>query len=250
VIFSPVYGLDHQRGLFFDRGPNMLNVAVSRAKDSFLVFGAMGLFRSDGRPRPSSVLARRLFATPDNEITDIEPLAALSRRPHALFERIDSLDGHRRVLREALETATRRVLIISPFLSHRAIEDDALLPLIRAAARRGVDVIVAFDVQLNQDLQGQMKAPARQAIDHLTQAGATATAVRAMHAKTLAVDDGWLVEGSFNWLSAVRGRTSDWRRKEASLLYRGQQAEEMIRDAWMAVDKYRDQRQAAPAPTI
>lgn len=43
VIFSPVYS-KHEDGGFIDSDNSMLNVAVSRAKDSFLVFGDMDLF--------------------------------------------------------------------------------------------------------------------------------------------------------------------------------------------------------------
>src|SRR5690606_38591605 len=40
VLFSSTYGTnDIGKGYFFDRGVNMLNVAVSRAKDCFIVFG-------------------------------------------------------------------------------------------------------------------------------------------------------------------------------------------------------------------
>lgn len=38
VIFSMVYGPNEVGNMFFDSGVNLLNVAVSRAKDSFIVF--------------------------------------------------------------------------------------------------------------------------------------------------------------------------------------------------------------------
>ena len=43
VIFSPTYS-KHENGGFIDMSPSMLNVAVSRARDSFMVFGDMDLF--------------------------------------------------------------------------------------------------------------------------------------------------------------------------------------------------------------
>lgn len=58
VIFSPTYGGGYQGGMFFDRTPNMLNVAVSRAKDSFLVIGNMELFDVTKPSRPSGLLGR------------------------------------------------------------------------------------------------------------------------------------------------------------------------------------------------
>ncbi len=237
VIFSPVYGEDHQGGLFFDRGPNMLNVAVSRAQDSFLVFGAMGHFRPDGTGKPSSVLARLLYADPENEITDIEPLGSLIGRGLGATDRIDTLAGHRDILRQALETAEKRLLIVSPFLSRRAIDADGLAPLVAAATKRGVTVRVITDSQLNLDRHGGTRPAAREAMDLMAASGADVRAVVGIHAKTLAVDHDWLVEGSFNWLSASRDRDSDWQRSEASLVCRGIKAENMVREAWLAADK-------------
>lgn len=58
VIFSSVYDSSQKgRNFFFDNGPNMLNVAVSRAKDSFLVFGDINIFDADSN-KPSGILAR------------------------------------------------------------------------------------------------------------------------------------------------------------------------------------------------
>ena len=62
VIFSTVYsGNDIGKGYFFDRDnkPNMLNVAVSRAKDCFIVFGNRNIFNGNGNS-PSSKLFRFL----------------------------------------------------------------------------------------------------------------------------------------------------------------------------------------------
>jgi superfamily I DNA and/or RNA helicase len=61
VIFSPTYGESFTGGAFFDQKPNMLNVAVSRAKDSFLVFGNLALFDAAKTGRPSGLLATYLF---------------------------------------------------------------------------------------------------------------------------------------------------------------------------------------------
>lgn len=65
VIFSSVYG-ESDQGVrkFYDRSHNMLNVAVSRAKDCFLVFGHPDIFGSGGGRRPSSLLRKRLQKLP------------------------------------------------------------------------------------------------------------------------------------------------------------------------------------------
>lgn len=48
-----------------------MNVAVSRAKDCFVVIGDMRLFRRDRRSVPSSLLAKYLFSEPESEIVDV-----------------------------------------------------------------------------------------------------------------------------------------------------------------------------------
>jgi AAA domain len=60
VIFSPTYGQGYNGGIFFDKSPNMLNVAVSRAKDSFLVIGNLALFDQTKKSKPSGLLATYL----------------------------------------------------------------------------------------------------------------------------------------------------------------------------------------------
>ena len=69
VIFSPVYGIDDRPPYFFDRDNSMLNVAVSRAQDSFLVFGNINNFDQEASSKPSGILASFLFRDEANEIT-------------------------------------------------------------------------------------------------------------------------------------------------------------------------------------
>lgn len=61
ILFSSVYGPGDTGTMFFDREnkPNMLNVAVSRAKDSFIVFGNRNILNSDTK-KPSGILAKHL----------------------------------------------------------------------------------------------------------------------------------------------------------------------------------------------
>jgi hypothetical protein len=61
VLFSMVYGDEDKGTLFFDRDnkPNMLNVAVSRAKDNFIVFANTGILNKKAKT-PSGILANFL----------------------------------------------------------------------------------------------------------------------------------------------------------------------------------------------
>lgn len=61
VLFSSVYSHLDEGTLFFDKDnkPNMLNVAVSRAKDSFILFGDTRIF-DESKQTPSGILKRHL----------------------------------------------------------------------------------------------------------------------------------------------------------------------------------------------
>ncbi|GAB7257732.1 DEAD/DEAH box helicase [Polaribacter sp. OB-PA-B3] len=61
VLFSSVYSIEDEGVLFFDRDnkPNMLNVAVSRAKDSFILFGDTRIF-DETKDVPSGILKKHL----------------------------------------------------------------------------------------------------------------------------------------------------------------------------------------------
>lgn len=236
VIFSPVHTAEDGGQPFFDRGPNMVNVAVSRAKHSFLVFGDMRMFLSERATEkvPSGILAKHLFDNPDAEILD-----ALTR-PAFLFDdaaahttQINSLEDHRRTLKEALEQSTHKILIVSPCLSGLAVTADKIPALVVAACDRNVSVTVVFDPQQNKN---EKKRNCDTAISLLTKAGAKVLPYDRVHYKTLAVDDRWIVDGSFNWFGAVRNPNHEFSRRERSMRYKGPTAGALIENAWRDLD--------------
>lgn len=80
ILFSTVYDKAHPT-YFFDREHTLLNVAVSRAKDSFIVFGSREIFAdntSADASRPSTVLSRYLM---DKELFDVPPIPKTSNLP-------------------------------------------------------------------------------------------------------------------------------------------------------------------------
>ncbi len=224
VIFSPTYGLGAQPGTtFMDRNRSILNVAISRAQDAFMVFGNMHLFQPNGS-HPCAVVGQMLFGR-GSEITGVPAQLLVPSSDLPPGRLITTLEGHRDVLREAMASAQRSLIIVSPFLTESAIDMDRIEAGLSAAAKRGVIVRVVSDEQLNKD-----KVAFRRCVDRLNTTGATVrlSVKQGVHSKMLLVDRSWLVVGSFNWLSAVRDPSSAWARHESSMRYDGNEAFEMI----------------------
>src|SRR3954469_4961677 len=97
-----------------------------------------------------------------------------------------------------------------------------------------LSAISAPNDELNRD-GPSFRESARQGISLLKAAGAEVSNVVRGHSKTLAVEDKWIVEGSFNWLSAMRDSDSRYARRERSLRYEGPLAHEFCRAAWTEV---------------
>jgi len=69
VLFSSVYGLsDKTTKKFYENGANLLNVAVSRAKERFIVFGHQDVFGSSPTDRYSYALRKYLADVNSNKL--------------------------------------------------------------------------------------------------------------------------------------------------------------------------------------
>jgi PLD-like domain len=142
-------------------------------------------------------------------------------------KRLVTLAEHQAFLKDVLATAKKRVVIVSPFISSKAIKADNLSVLVKQAVVRGVEVKVFVDYNLNT-IDGEMKLSAKQGIADLVNAGAKVAIASEIHNKTLARDNDVIAEGSFNWLSAVRVKNAENQREERTLVLSGEGVSEMI----------------------
>lgn len=228
IIFSSAYDRFFNGTYYFDKSPNFLNVAVSRAKDSFIVFGDMEIF-DQKKSAPSSLLAKYLFQHAENEITDIAPAPRIESDSEEL-DRLVTLEDHQQALSDAFLNAKERLLIVSPTISIGAIESDQIVQQIKNTVSRGVKVLIYTDADLNlAPTSGKLKEAAEKGYAALRASGAELRIANRIHNKSLAIDRHTLIEGSFNWLSAVRIRTSKHQKLEISACYRGANVEEAIR---------------------
>jgi len=235
VIFSPTVTSADPGPYFFDRGPNMLNVAVSRAKDSFLVFGDMAAFDPSIPSRPSGLLANFLFSLHPAEIVDVTP----PRRAFRVETEVRTLtckNEHVAELAEAFRIANNSLIIVSPFLAVAALQADSIPSQISQVVAQNVAVDVFTDPEFNKDPRNKKKFESYlKSVHMLREAGATVTECDHIHSKTLMVDAIRIVEGSFNWLSA--SRDDFWSNQERSLVYTAanlSDAREALLDSLMA----------------
>ena len=232
VLFSPVYS-KHADGKFIDASPSMLNVAVSRAKDSIVVIGDMDVLSLAATGTPRRLLADFLFNDRDNAI-DFDYLdrpssnEAVSEGAHrqdlvATGGKPQILSGneeHDRFLVELATARARKTLqIVSPWIVMSTVESSGILTALKRARNRNVDVHVYIDAELNDTKALDTPSNLQRAARTFSQMNVRLTAVRKLPSKVVIADDSLLALGSFNWLSAQR--VGQYVRHETSAVYEG-----------------------------
>jgi hypothetical protein len=225
VIFSSVYS-KHADGGFIDASPSMLNVTVSRAKDSCLVFGDMDVIATAKTGSPRAILADFLFASERNALEfAAEPRADL-KQGNGQIQMLRDAAGHDAFLLDALSKGGRRYTIVSPWVIASTMERVGLLAAFEAAVRRGAEIHVFADPLLNL---GQV-ADGLTHMDAVEKAfsriGVRLHKIPKLHSKIVAIDTDLLCIGSYNWLSA--DRQGQYARHETSFVYRGRHLDEEI----------------------
>jgi len=239
VLFSPANSHHAEKKfLFWNAKPNLLNVVVSRAKDSFLVFSDMSMFEPS-MATPAGILGKLLLKSDDNEVS-VNVTAALQialkrgsmqSRFATSVRSITTIDAHRSVLRRAFERSQSTVVLTSPWITEYAVRYDGVVDLVKAASQRGVNVTIYTDSILNA-ASGEAKVRAfERVVAVLSTAGAKVVPVKMIHSKVLYCDDDWKCVGSFNWLSAHR--EGSYARHDVSTLIEGA--------AFVAPDKFEEQ---------
>ncbi|WP_313321068.1 AAA domain-containing protein [Stenotrophomonas sp.] len=222
VIFSPTY-TKHANGGFIDRSPSMLNVAVSRAKNTFLVFGDMDVFEAAPKGTPRGLLAAYLFQDSGNALHFELGIRQDLRRTGAAVRPLRDAQEHDAFLLDTLARAGREIHIVSPWIILERIEEIGALGSMRAAIQRGVKVAIYTDPELNIGSDPGKRDQNHQTLhataNILRDAGIQVAFVARVHSKVLIGDDDLYCVGSFNWFSARRDER--YARHETSLAYRG-----------------------------
>jgi hypothetical protein len=192
VLFSPVCTqADAQGRLFFNSSPNMLNVAVSRAKENFIIFGDMGLIALVDPQSPYGLFSKYLQFD-DSPLNEHQAFPA-DLRPTCFLR---DAQKHDDFLMCVLSNARKTIIIVSPWVTEAAMQ--RFSPAIEKSIANGVIIHVITDPQKCLKLE-------HNGLPRLEQSGATVHKVSTnLHAKLLFCDEHTVACGSFNWLSASR----------------------------------------------
>lgn len=231
VIFSPVYS-KHEDGGFIDRDRSILNVAVSRAKDSFLVFGDMDLFEVQPLSSPRGLLAKYLFSTEENalcfEYRQREDLQKSNTQIYILH----GVKEHDDFLNQTIASIKKHITIISPWLNLQKLEQTGYIDSMIQAIAKGIKVKVITDKNYNIQHMDPEKQKEREinldnTIKQLESYGIDTKLVRRVHSKIVIGDDNLLCIGSFNWFSA--SREAQYERYDTSMVYYGENLEKEVK---------------------
>ncbi|GGJ88638.1 AAA domain-containing protein [Pseudomonas matsuisoli] len=228
ILFSPTYS-KHANGGFIDQRNSMLNVAVSRAQDSFLVFGDMDLFTLAQPGSPRALLARYLFAEPENELRFTPPPRQDLLTTRTGLSHLHNAEEHDQFLLAALRQATREIHIVSPWLKLSRVNEIGAMDAMTEATSRHVQISIYTDVEFNvgKPADASKSIELKQAIHTLKGVGVRVYPINRIHSKLVMADDNLLCVGSFNWFSA--SRDPDYMRHETSMVYHGPDVAEEIR---------------------
>lgn len=239
VLFSPVYS-KHEDGSFIDSDSSMLNVAVSRAKDSFLVFGDMDLFEIQPGSSPRGLLAKYLFASTDNalqfEFQERQDLSTSQTKISTLH----GVEQHDAFLNQTFDAINLSITIVSPWLTWQKLEQTDFLASMSQARARGIDITVVTDKTFNTEHADFEKRKERhqrlnEALERLNEMGITTKLVNRVHSKIVIGDEGLLCVGSFNWFSAAREER--YQRYDTSMVYRGDSLKSEIKTIYSSLEQ-------------
>lgn len=223
IIFSPVYSR-HNNGSFIDSSQSMLNVAVSRAKDSFLVFGDMDVISGTASTEPRGILAKYLFEKEGNELffsaKKRSDLLDLCGEPKL----INNAKEHDEYIIELLGEVKTQVTIVSPWVQLAKLESTGILNSLKATLSRNVTINFYTDRYFNTTTNNKFDAEKEKTFisccEYLASLGVCVSVIKGVHSKLIMADDCHVSVGSFNWFSAARNGV--YVNMETSFVYTGE----------------------------
>jgi len=195
IIYSPVIFQPSDPDGFQNQKPNLLNVAVSRAKQQFIVVGNYQKLVSSGGylKKLACRCAEDFLIEMEHQSPKYEKISKLNGNDIALIHNCDHLE----VFKSLIEGAKESVKVIVPWFYNPEVHPQ--FDILKKAKDRQVDVKVYYGYNGNND---DKKDGDKTLIDRYKKEF-RANLIRlenGTHEKILIVDD-TVVVGSWNWLS-------------------------------------------------
>jgi hypothetical protein len=194
-----------------------------------LLFGV--LFDADRRRREVQAVARELrsdlpqiFQSADQR-SGVKATLSIRRRAEERLQkavagvRVLSVYDHPPLLKQALERAQSRVIIVSPWIRANVVNQDFVSRLIHCL-ERGVEVTIAYGIGRRDSGERPPDITARESLAALSKSFPNFRFVRKgdTHAKVLLVDSAFFVTTSFNWLSFRGDPKQPMREEEGTMV--------------------------------
>ncbi|NQE35876.1 ATP-dependent RecD-like DNA helicase [Microcoleus sp. IPMA8] len=194
---------------WINRRPNLLNVAVSRAKELFILVG--NLYRLEKAGSYTRQLVEHIRKLEDRElgyIVEYKPQAEIPQQQPGTT--VIENCKHLKVIKEAIDRVERELLIVSPWI--RGDEPKWFVTEILSVLQKGVKVTVIYGNKSSEDNDNNDARAEKELRDLFTQHPDTGSRLirlgkelhiesRGTNERTLVCDDRFAVIGSWNWLS-------------------------------------------------
>jgi len=152
-----------------------------------------------------------------SSIAEPTPASAAERSLVEMSVRSVSVFEHRELLREALDSAEVRILIISPWVKSTVVNSD-LLGRLERRLRAGVQVHIAYGIGSDDRGSDAQALKRLEVLRARYENSFTLARLANTHAKVLIFDDKWIAT-SFNWLSFRGDPSRTYRMEEGTLVH-------------------------------
>ncbi len=198
IVYSPVIFDSWHRAEFQNARPNMLNVAISRARQQFLVVGNHHRLHKAG-----GYLKQMAETVSSCHLIRMEQFTETASRitQKKIFSDIIQDCRHIKIYEEAFNRAKQRVVVITPWIRSTKKDWEHKIQPLKAAISRGVEVKVFYGWKnikygSREDGDPEIIAELRDLLgDNLIRLR------NGTHEKIITIDNRAAVIGSWNWLS-------------------------------------------------
>lgn len=205
ILFSSVIFEPSDSPFFINSKPNMLNVAMSRAKQIFIGVGNFEKLIISG-----SYLEKMCYHIQKNGLVYDAPLGQGSQHHERNEKRILATCRHLEIFAESFEMATEEIIIAAPWLREMKYGDYSRFNAVKSAVERGVKVVILYGYSnISRDSDDQNTDP--QLVEKFKNLlGKNLIRLQfGTHEKVMIVDRREMYIGSFNWLSNQYNKACD-----------------------------------------